>query len=289
MFNKKNGNLKKTVVLSIVIFGAVGITIWYNQYYIGEKHVSEFLFSVLTSIIASFGYAIITGALYGKQDMIDNLEEGVSQIKRDADRLEHIQNVMEEKISKGIIDVRRRDEYEEKFWIDFLRHTDGEMVLTGKTLYRWISTEKLKNDFKDCLIKLLSNKCKITLVIYQEDSLEKNSDKKEREEFRRFLYEQILPELTGANTRVKQDKREEMKEALSKIFIIQETKNLPYLYIYNGEKVIAMHYFKNRGNDSNLMFVMDAKNQTSRPYQDDFSKELNNMLQNSWINEYKIN
>ena len=235
-----------------------------------------FVFGVLTSVVASLLYSVISDlCFYTKQD--EQIEESlrcISLYETIADKLDNTTDVMTNMTTKGITNLCLRNEIPYKYWNSFVKNAKDYLILSGKTLHRWIENPEEAEIFSGNLLNILEQGCKVTFVIYKRDSLI-GDDIEERDQLKTFLYSKVFPKIFS--------KDRSPKGSLN----IKETDRLPYFYITNGIESITMPYFANESNDKNLALIMKANNEINGTYYSDYSKIINKAQCNSWIEEFK--
>lgn len=227
-----------------------------------QKPLIGFSVSVATSVIASLLFLFLQEKfLHTKQD------DAVSRISSAADVLENME-------TKGILEIKCRNEYKMEYWKNFVKSASGKLVVTGKTLYRWINDEDLKIIFRESLIKKVNAGCEVVFVIYKYEKLSTN-DQEEYKQFKSFLYSEVFPEIFRNDNKVKIN------------YKIKEVDSLPYFFLTNGIEVLAMPYFAHVSNNNNLAYRMNYTNSISRVYRDDFDYIIHTSNDNDWIEQYK--
>lgn len=220
-----------------------------------------FIISIASSISASMIFSV--------------LEDNVFSSKKDEQlaRLSNATHILEAMKTKGIIQLQCRNEYERTYWSNFLRTADSRLILSGKTLYRWIDDTELRDLFGTIITKKVLAGCEVTFIIYKEQSLDPN-DKEERIKVRDYLFKEIFPKIYKSG------------KPINGKLVIKETENLPYFYIMNGIESLAMPYFAHVSNSSNLAYRMSCDNSLNSSYYDDYKYIISMASECSWTQEY---
>ena len=220
-----------------------------------------FIISIVSSICASMIFSV--------------LEDNVFSTKKDEQlaKLSNATHVLENMKTKGIIQLRCRHEYESRYWSDFLRTADSKLILSGKTLFRWIDDSELRDIFAGIITKKVMNGCVVTFIIYKEESLNQN-DRVERAKFKEYLFQKIFPRIYKEGGKPKGK------------LTIKETERLPYFYIMNGVESLAMPYFAHVSNSANLAYRMKCDNTLNQSYYDDYQHIINMASDCPWKEEF---
>ena len=262
-----NKKMKKSqyvfIIVSVIII--IALYVIYNRLGLKIENfpLLAFIISVVASILASLVYSILDDFFFKtKQDeLIDKLTQSTQMI--------------DSMITKGIVRLQYRNEISDEYWNSFIINAGDTLILSGKTLYRWIRFEELKSIFTLYLVKKIKAGCKVTFVIYKVDNLQ-GRDQQERDDFKKFLNEEIFSKIYRKN--------ESTKGSLT----IKETEILPYFYITNGIESVVMPYFANVSNDKNLALILKSNNnKLDRTYLEDYQNIIKDAADNSWIKEYK--
>ena len=259
-----------SVIIIIVLFG-VYILIPEET---SQLPIIAFIISVVASVLASLIYAFISESyLYTKRDeVIESLDDEV-------ERLESVAKVIEDINTNRILRIVPRDKLEESFWTDFIRLANDQLILSGKTLNRWISKPERKDNFTLNLLKALSNGVSVAMIMYKTDSLDK-VDLEERKSVKTYLNDYIFNQITA-----KEGNEYVIKKGIN--ITIKETESLPYFFITNGVCSVAMPYFSKVSNNQNLALILPCSNSLSNDlYMEDFKSIVTNADDNNWIKEY---
>ncbi len=265
----------KTPILKVGFILLSCAVIWFIWRFLAEFEVNDqqfgFFVSVVASIVASLIYEIIESqTIRTKQD------EQLDQQERQLEEFKMTLKVLSDMQTHGILRLKKRNEYDNQFWKEFLRDAKGKLILSGKTLHKWLEFDELKEEFKNTIINKLESGCEIIFIIYEKNSLNEN-DKKEREYVKQFLFEHIFPKIYQNGKKVKR-----IKGSL----VIKETPSLPYFFISNGTESLAMPYFAYKSNNENLTYGMKIDNPLSKIYYEDYSNIINISNDSEWTNEF---
>lgn len=276
MQNKTSSKTVKVVFISVSLFLICTLFVVYycNQsFWDAHLPITGFCISVIASILAAIVYSILD-AIFFSTKQTENLEEYQNNLKeyqkwlnefdRTADRIK-------EMTTKDISQIEYRDEIGDAFWNSFISNTKGELILSGKTLNRWIITPAKKEDFCHRIEGLLNNGGDVYFVIYKVDSLG-SDDQEEREALRKCLVDFIFPSI------IKNQKGS---------LIIKETSKLPYFYISNRIQSVTMPYFEHHENNRNLALIIKADTRLDNMYYSDYKKIIDNADAVLWFDEYK--
>lgn len=232
---------------------------------ISNEPLKSLLLGVISSVIASLIFHIFSEAVFN--DKSQEIEE-----------LKYITKTLVEKETRGILSIQGRSEFETSFWVSLLKETNEKLVLSGRTLNRWLDSNT-KKDFIENLKRILQNKGEVTLIIYKE-LLEEN-EKKEKENLRNFLTDNIFPLCIRKS---KQGKQIQQKKDIK--LTILEVDILPYLYTSNENRIIVAPYFKYVDNGNNIMFALKRDCKYGTAYSRDFQSIINNADKCSWLSDY---
>lgn len=298
-FCSVGGNMKKHTAGNVLfILASVGI-IWLLFTYFKDKgadakEVPEYAFavSVVASIIASLVYSYLQDQfLSTKQDKqfetlenttnalsntLQNTTQKLSMALNDttkslSETLNNTTNILSDMQTKEILRLKKRNEYNDEFWGNFIKAANSNLVLSGKTLYKWIEHSDLKEVFKSTIIKKLNEGCDITFIMYKLESLDGN-DREERKVFKQFMFDSIFPLIFNNGNKPK--------------LKIKETTILPYFYITNDIESLAMPYFATVSNEGNLTYGMKSGCGLDKSYSTDYRHIINTAEECKWIDEY---
>lgn len=234
----------------------------HTEFDIEKFPVLAFFVSVIASMLASLAYSLLDNTFFRtRQDEL-------------IDRLSSAADVFDKMKIKGIVQLQCRDEIPEEYWRYFIINAGDRLILSGKTLYKWIQEDERKQSFCTNIIKKLKKGCDVTFVFYKEGRL-KGGDKVERQDFKDFLFGSVFNEIYTIG------EPDEIK------LTIKETDKLPYFFITNGIESVAMPYFESVPNDKNLAYIMKSNCKLNLNYLEDYKEIIRNADTNTWISEYK--
>ena len=159
---KKDKKKKRNILICVLVGSMLAISIVY--YYVDSDPIKSLLLGVISSIIASLIFYVFSVLAF---------DNGSTEI----DELKNITQILSENVTKGVLSIQGRSEYETHFWISFLRETNKRLVLSGRTLNRWLVHE-VKSEFAENLKRILDSKGEIILIIYKD--LQEEAKKKEK-------------------------------------------------------------------------------------------------------------
>lgn len=256
---------KKIIVgICIVLFIALPI-IYYN---LTNDSLKSLLLGIISSIVASIIFYLFSEVVF------DNSH-------KEMEDLQSITKTLVESQTKGILSIRGRNEFEQDFWISLLHETNDKLVLSGRTLNRWLEGT-MQAPFERNLKRILQNGGDVTLVIYSD--LPTTEEEAEKETLRQFLEDKIFPAC------VQKEKGRFRKKKKLKLNIV-EIDILPYLYNSNENRIIVAPYFKYVDNSNNIMFNLKRDCKYGLEYVRDFEKIIIHGKKNTWLTDYlkKIN
>ncbi len=259
--------------ISTALVAALFIIYYCNQKVIDEQlPVAGFFISVIASIIATIIYSILDDNYFStrQDENLQQYENNLENYKSWLDEFDDTANVIKEMTTKGISRLKYRDEIEDVFWNSFISDTKEELILSGKTLFRWINTPLNKENFCNRIIKVINEGCSVFCIIYKDSSLNEE-DKREKEKLKECLDKRIFPKLN-------KDNREKL--------IIKETDNLPYFYISNRIWSVTMPYFANHENNRNLALFIKANTHLDDMYYTDYTRIIDKADSVSWLGDY---
>jgi adenine C2-methylase RlmN of 23S rRNA A2503 and tRNA A37 len=192
--------------------------------------------------------------------MFNNTTDKIDELKKITEMLHGLE-------SKGIIEIRDRDDYDYFFWKSFIRLSKNKLILSGKTLNRWLD-QNLKEDFTYTLRRLVSQEASsVSLVIYKDP----DNETAEKEKLRRFLEDEIFEHCKNKSS-----------------LCIYEVDNLPYLFSSNEEHIMIGTYFANVSNVKNLLFILKADCTYGYSCINDFNYIIEKAEKNNWYHEYSL-
>ena len=254
--DKKN---KIVLIVSAVLFICLPI-IYFS---ITNASIKSLLLGIISSIIASLIFQFFADVVF------DNRYKEIEE-------LQSITKTLAESQTKGILSIRGRNEFEQDFWISLLLETNDKLVLSGRTLNRWLESS-MQAQFEKNLKRILQNKGDVTLIIYK--NLPGPAEEQERVALREFLENKIFPLC------IHMSKGHYVKKKNVKLNII-EVEILPYLYTSNENRIIVAPYFKYVENSNNIMFSLKRDCKYGSEYVRDFEKIIANGKKNDWLSEF---
>lgn len=291
--------MKKHTAGNVLFILASGCIIWllftfYKDKGANAQEAPEFAFavSVIASIIASLVYSYLQDQfLSTKQDkqfrILEDTTNSLSNTLQDttqslsntlqdttkslSEALNNTTSILSDMQTKEILRLKKRNEYNDEFWGNFIKAANSNLILSGKTLYKWIEHADLKEVFRLTIIKKLNEGCDITFVMYKLEALDDN-DTEERKVFKQFLFNEVFPFIYDNG------KKPKLK--------IRETKILPYFYITNDIESMAMPYFATVSNEGNLTYGMKSGSGLDKSYSSDYRHIINTAEKSMWIDEY---
>src|SRR5699024_3171653 len=120
---KKDKKKKRNILICVLVGSMLVISIVY--YYVDSDPIKSLLLGVISSIIASLIFYVFSVLAF---------DNGSTEI----DELKNITQILSENVTKGVLSIQGRSEYETHFWISLLRETNKRLVLSGRTLNRWL-------------------------------------------------------------------------------------------------------------------------------------------------------
>jgi hypothetical protein len=186
--------------------------------------------TIVTAIIATLISTTIVRLIL--QPYKDEANENLTKTLAEHDKF------FENELSQGIRKLQNRADTDTDFWISFLRSTDKTLVLSGRTLHRWIE-EPIRAEFEKAIIKISKNKGKIKLIVKNPDKLSAE-DGTEYKAVRSFFNQNIFTQYLG------------------KTILMSYVERIPYIYCANDHRVIFSLYFDDTEatNDKNLCFEL---------------------------------
>ncbi|MCI9560682.1 MAG: hypothetical protein HFG52_16055 [Lachnospiraceae bacterium] len=259
----KKKNYKKGIIICFVIVLFISLPIIY--YNIKNEPVKSLLLGVISSIIASLIFHLFSEIVFDSRH-------------KEIEELQSITRTLTEMQTKGILSIRGRNEFDKEFWISLLRETNDRLVLSGRTLNRWIEGS-IKAAFEENLKRILQSGGEVTLIIYKE--LPGEEEQKEKDALRKFLEDKIFSiciqkSMKSGNC----SKKKNIKLNIYEIDI------LPYLYNSNENSIIVAPYFKYVDNSNNIMFNLKRDCKYGSEYVRDFEKIIAAGQKNTWLTEY---
>ena len=257
----KRNNKKIIICITVVLCISLPI-IYYNTI---NDSIKSLLLGIISSIVASLVFHLFSEAVF--DDRHKEIEE-----------LQSITKTLVESQTKGILSIRGRNEFEQDFWISLMLETNDKLVLSGRTLNRWLegSMQKL---FKENLKRILQNNGEVTFVIYK--NLPSPEEQAEKERLHEFLENNIFPVCVQ-----KSQKNGNYKKKKGINLNIIEIDILPYLYNSNENCIIVAPYFKYVDNSNNIMFILKRDCKYGLEYIRDFEKIIANGEKNLWFTKY---
>ena len=251
---------KKKVIICIIIILIIVLPVIYIT--IDNSDIKAILLGIISSIIASSIFSILSAFVFdNKMEQANALRELISSI--------------DSKISKGVLEIKERSEFERDFWIKFAKSSNKEWTISGRTLNRWLGNG-IKEDFKKNIIRMIKEKGEINFIIYKKLDGEEEIEKKLLQE---FLEKEIFPAC------IKKEKNRYIIKKDVKL-TIYEVDNLPYLYNANDIEIIIAPYFTYVENSNNLMFVLKRSCKYGNEYSRDFEHVLLSADKNTWLDNY---
>lgn len=118
--------LKRTIIICIIVVLLMGLPVIY--FIIGNDSLKSLLLGVISSIIASLIFHTFSEAVF--DDKLQEIED-----------LKNITKTLAEKEMRGILSIQGRSEFESSFWVSLLKETNDKLVLSGRTLNRWLDND----------------------------------------------------------------------------------------------------------------------------------------------------
>jgi len=208
--------------------------------------------------------------------------------KDDVERLASIVDQVEKQKNDGIVSIKKRSEYSDTFLIDFLEKSDVTLIISGRTIYRWIENDKIKNFFYKCLINTSKkDESIVKLVIYKNSALVDDEIVK-KNELKRELETNVFPKIYN-NYNAKN-----ALHLLDQKFQIIEVESLPYIYLSNGKTVIIGPFLLNVNTTceqykDNLMIELKPTSSYATSYKNDFNAFIDNTTKatrTDWVKSY---
>lgn len=241
--------------------------------------------AMLTGISTSVGGAMIFWFLTNV--LRDNSErEHLAAIIR---RLENINHVS----GSGLIDIHKRQESTDKFWVKFSNDATHTFTVSGRTLTRFLEGNVQKKAFTNALNRIAKRhagfarfKCfnwtakkvstptvrwykePIRLIMYSDEGLRNEAGR---------LSENLasLMEEKGRFREYLQDIWGKWSPQAQSALAVYEVERLPYLYCNNGEQCVTGTYFDNRSDKMNLQLVFRCGSDSlEHEYTEDFNAML---------------
>lgn len=268
--------MSKVVFISVSLFLICTLFVVYycNQsFWDAHLPITGFFISVIASILAAIVYSILD-AIFFSTKQTENLEEyqkNLTEYQKWLNEFDKTAHTIKEMTTKDISQIEYRDEIDDSFWNSFISNTKGELILSGKTLNRWIITPAKKENFCHRIEGLLNKGDIVYFVIYKVDSLG-SDDREEREALKKCLEDCIFPSMI----------RNQQGS-----LIIKETSKLPYFYISNRIQSVTMPYFEHHENNRNLALIIKADTRLDNMYYSDYKKIIDNADTVTWFDEYK--
>lgn len=248
---------RKIIIVCVVVVLCVVLPIVY--YKVTDASIKSLLFGILSSIIASLIFYLFSEAVFDDKTLAIN-------------ELQNITNTLVELQTKGILSIRGRNEFEREFWISLLLETNDKLVLSGRTLNRWLEGA-MQAPFEKNLKRIIQNKGAVTLIIYKDlPNEEEQSEKKRLYEFLENAIFPICVQWSSKNNRFEKKRKIKLK--------IYEVDILPYLYTSNENRIIIAPYFKYVNNSNNIMFNLKRDCKYGVEYIRDFEKIIQNAEEN---------
>ena len=149
----RNGkNYKKTIIVLLTIVLCISLPIIY--YNITDEPIKSLLFGIISSIVASVIFHLFSEVVF------DNKHKEIEELKSITKTLGELQ-------TKGILSIRGRNEFEQDFWISLLLATNDKLILSGRTLNRWLEGS-MQVQFEKNLKRILQNNGEVSLIIYKD-------------------------------------------------------------------------------------------------------------------------
>ena len=260
----RNGkNYKKTIIVLLTIVLCISLPIIY--YNITNEPIKSLLFGIISSIVASVIFHLFSEVVF------DNKHKEIEELKSITKTLGELQ-------TKGILSIRGRNEFEQDFWISLLLETNDKLILSGRTLNRWLEGS-MQVQFEKNLKRILQNNGEVSLIIYKD--LQGSTEVQEKKALHDFLKNKIFPLCIQKSVK----KGRYIKKKKVKLNIV-EVDILPYLYTANENRIIVAPYFKYVENSNNIMFNLKRDGKYGSEYVRDFEKIIANGQPNAWLSEY---
>lgn len=253
---------KKLLIVFVTIVLCICLPIIY--YNITNDSIKSLLLGIISSIVASLIFHLFSEVVFDSR--FKEIEE-----------LQSITKTLEESLTKGLLSIRGRNEFDQAFWISVLRETNDKLVLSGRTLNRWLEGS-MKAQFEKNLKRILQNKGDITFIIYK--NLVGSEEEQEKVALREFLENKIFPLCINRTKDHGYIKRKNIKMNIVEVDI------LPYLYTSNENRIIVAPYFKYVENSNNIMFCLKRDCKYGLEYIRDFEKIIANGQKNTWLSEF---
>lgn len=253
-------NKRRVIIIFIIVILLIVMPIVYIS--IDNNDIKVILLGVISSIIASSIFYIFSEVVF------ESKVQEVAILQQMITALENMQ-------TKGILAIKGRSELESDFWIKFAESTNEKLVISGRTLNRWLEND-IKDKFKKNIIRILKGKGEISFIIYKHLEGKEN---KEKEFLHDFLVEEIFPVC------VRRNNNSYVKKTSMRLSIFEVDK-LPYLYNANEKEIIVAPYFMHIDNNNNIMFVLQRSNRHGAEYTRDFQYIIRNADINKWLDDY---
>lgn len=117
--NKKK---KKSIIIGVIIILLIMLPFIY--YIIKDEVIKSLIMGILSSIIASTIFYLLTVFLSSDRD-----EEFLEYLKDE---------------KNGIVNIRGRDEFDDTYWLEFLKVSNDIFISAGRTMNRWLDHKSKK-------------------------------------------------------------------------------------------------------------------------------------------------
>ena len=148
-----NLNSKRKIAVAISIIIIFGTTIA-SYFFVKDDFWFSLFISLSTSLVSSFLFISLSEFIF------NDTTEKIDDLKKITEMIYGLN-------SKGIREIRGRDEYDYKFWQKFVGLSEEKLIVSGKALNRWLD-QHLIDDFTKCLKRLIKKpNSLIQFVIYE--------------------------------------------------------------------------------------------------------------------------
>jgi len=260
---------KRLIIIAIICVLAGTLLIVFGAVCRTDGFWGPLLSGAGASVIASFLFWALTDLLTSNPEI-----ERLSHI---AERFEY----MEQTKADGLVEIRKRKDADEKFWVEFAEGATSKLTLSGRTLNRWLDDGKQQSALKDAINRIVQLKIHsnlfdepVRLVMYSDEGIKNEAGKaspiknnklfeeglkKEKERFKDFIYK-IWDAFDN-----------EQKDRIA----VYEVNVLPYMYCNNGQICVTGTYFDNKADKMNMQMVLKCG---SGIYERDYSEDFISML-----------
>lgn len=254
------------IAIIIIIFIVAGFMLSKKQ----DTLEYQISLNLITEIIGGIIFSVIVLYFIKNKDTNEesttNLDDYLSHCKNNQLQYNSLLKEFNDRILKGIVNIREKDKYEPDFWNNFINTANKELILSGNTLYKWTV-----QPYGQMLIKnvkrIVQNggKVKILVLKYNSENTLNMSQVKSVDYNAR-----IRKTITFINDKIYNDLT---KEEINKIEI-KWLKTLAFPYIINksdNKVLISPNLIKeDSSNSSNLLFELKENSRFGEIYLNDF-------------------